>query len=101
MNIKLHRFLLGIAALGAVTSGMVLVGCSSTSSKEHAASSSTGAGGGGAILWAQNCGHCHNVRSPDSLSDAQWDVVMLHMRVRGNLTAREHTEILAFLKSAH
>ena len=56
---------------------------------------------GGAQLWAQNCGHCHNIRSPNSYSDAQWDVVMLHMRVRANLTAEEHKENLAFLKSAH
>jgi len=55
----------------------------------------------GAMLWAQNCGHCHNLRSPDSYSDAQWDVVALHMRVRGNLTANERTQILAFLRSAH
>lgn len=56
---------------------------------------------GGADLWAQNCVHCHNVRSPSSYSDAQWEVVMLHMRVRANLTAEEHRRILAFLKSAH
>ena len=41
----------------------------------------------GAQLWAQNCGHCHNVRSPSSYSDAQWEVAVLHMRVRANLTA--------------
>jgi cytochrome c553 len=56
---------------------------------------------GGTQLWAQNCGHCHNLRSPSSYSDAQWDVVALHMRVRANLTADEHRKILAFLKSAH
>jgi len=55
----------------------------------------------GAQLWAQNCGRCHNIRSPDSLSDAQWDIVVLHMRIRANLTAEEHKQILAFLKSAH
>ena len=55
----------------------------------------------GAQLWSQNCGHCHNVRSPTFYSDAQWDVIMLHMRVRANLTAEEHKQILAFLKSAH
>jgi hypothetical protein len=32
---------------------------------------------------------------------AQWDVVTLRLRVRANLTAAEHTSILAFLKSAH
>jgi len=56
---------------------------------------------GGTQLWAQNCGHCHNLRSPSSYSDAQWEVVALHMRVRANLTAEEHRKILAFLKSAH
>ena len=55
----------------------------------------------GAQLWAQNCGHCHNVRSPGSYSDVQWDVAMLHMRVRANLTAEEHRKILEFLKSAN
>ena len=55
----------------------------------------------GAQLWAQNCGHCHNVRSPGSYSDAQWEVALLHMRVRANLTAEEHKDILAFMKSAH
>ena len=56
---------------------------------------------GGADLWARNCGHCHNIRSPSSYSDAQWEVVMMHMRVRANLTADEHRKILAFLKTAH
>src|SRR5690349_12524381 len=40
----------------------------------------------GVQLWGQNCGHCHNVRSPDSYSAAQWEVAMLHMRIRANLT---------------
>ena len=56
---------------------------------------------GGAQLWAQNCGHCHNLRSPSSYSDAQWEVVALHMRVRANLTVEEHKQILVFLKSTH
>jgi hypothetical protein len=56
---------------------------------------------GGAQLWARNCGHCHNIRTPTFYSDAQWEVVLFHMRVRANLTAEEHKEILAFLKSAH
>jgi len=55
----------------------------------------------GATLWAQACGHCHNIRSPDSYSDSQWDVAMLHMRVRATLTPEEHKQILTFLKSAH
>ena len=75
---------------------LVLAGCSTPSATTGAGSKQSGA-----TLWAQNCGHCHNMRSPDSYSDAQWDVALLHMRVRANLTADEHKQILAFLKSAH
>ena len=53
----------------------------------------------GAELWANNCVRCHNIRSPSNYSPAQWDVVMMHMRVRANLTPEEHKKILAFLKS--
>ena len=99
MNNQTHRNLSGFLSLGAAALALILVGCSTTTPSTGAKAAP--AGQGGAQLWAQNCGHCHNIRSPNSLSDAQWDVVMLHMRVRGNLTAQEHREILAFLKSAH
>lgn len=56
---------------------------------------------GGARLWEQNCMRCHNYRTPASLSDSQWEIVMHHMRVRANLTGEEHRQILAFLKSAN
>ena len=52
----------------------------------------------GAQLWADNCQRCHNTRSPSSYNDAQWEVAMMHMRVRANLTPEEHKKILAFLK---
>ena len=86
--------------------GFVLVGCSTPSDagKSDSASAtqkSAAAGPNGAAMWVQNCGHCHNIRSPDSYSDAQWEVAMLHMRLRANLTADEHRRILTFLKSAH
>ena len=86
--------------------GFALAGCSTptpatgTGQSKDAQKGPT-VGPSGAQLWAQTCGHCHNIRSPSSYSDAQWDVVMLHMRVRANLTAEEHKQILAFLKSAH
>lgn len=54
----------------------------------------------GAQMWADNCARCHNVRSPNLYSDAQWEAVTMHMRVRANLTPVEYREILAFLKSA-
>ena len=60
----------------------------------------TGAGEkSGAQLWADNCQRCHNTRSPSSYNDAQWEVAMMHMRVRANLTPEEHKKILEFLKS--
>ncbi len=55
----------------------------------------------GAELWAQTCIRCHNLRSPKTLSDAQWEVAMAHMRVRANLTGEEQRKILAFLKQAN
>ncbi len=53
----------------------------------------------GAQLWGENCVRCHNIRSPSNYSPAQWEVVMMHMRVRANLTPEEHKKILEFLKS--
>lgn len=55
----------------------------------------------GALMWSQNCARCHNLRNPSEHSDREWDVIALHMRVRANLTAKEHRLILAFLKSAN
>ena len=53
---------------------------------------------GGAQLWGDNCARCHNSRTPSGFSDAQWEVIAHHMRVRANLTAYEHEKILQFLK---
>ena len=107
MNCKSCNALTGIAwgLLAGFT--LFLAGCSTpvadTGTTHATAAPPTGAAAGqkGALLWAQTCGHCHNIRSPSSYSDAQWDITMLHMRVRANLTAEEHREITAFLKSAH
>ena len=101
LKIKIFATSAGLALIG-----FVLVGCSTPSdAKKTDATAATQkpalAGPSGATLWAQNCMHCHNIRSPDSYSAAQWDVAMLHMRVRANLTAEEHKKILAFLKTAH
>jgi hypothetical protein len=77
--------------------GLVTAGCAAPAARDAAAPPPAD----GAQLWAQTCMRCHNVRSPSMYSDAQWDVIMLHMRVRANLTAEDHAAILAFLKSAH
>lgn len=55
----------------------------------------------GAMLWGENCARCHNIRPPSSLSDEQWDVAVLHMRTRANLTGDEAEKIVAFLKAGN
>ncbi|MHA3771352.1 hypothetical protein ACXR0O_07410 [Verrucomicrobiota bacterium sgz303538] len=52
-------------------------------------------------LWAQTCSRCHNVRPASTYSDAQWDVIMHHMRVRAYLTVKESRAIADFLKEAN
>ena len=91
-----------VGALGATlaVAALLLAGCAS-SAKPPVAGAPAAGKAQGAVLWSQNCGRCHNIRSPSSYSDAQWDVAMLHMRIRADLTAEEHHQILAFLKSAH
>ena len=52
-------------------------------------------------MWAQQCGQCHNLRPPSEYSDAQWAVVVFHMRVRVPLTGEEQQKILEFLKASN
>jgi hypothetical protein len=78
-----------------------LIGCATNKQSEEVAAGPTGGATGksGAQLWAETCVRCHNIRSPSSYSPAQWEVVMMHMRVRANLTPDEQKKILEFLKS--
>ena len=83
----------------AVALGLVLgfaSGCATTAKDTASAKEANGS-----RLWTQNCARCHNSRSPSSYSDAQWEVAMLHMRVRANLTPVEHQAILEFLQSGN
>ena len=67
--------------------------CKSTSAMVEAKS--------GAQLWGENCLRCHNSPSPETFSDAEWDVAVMHMRVRANLTEPEAVKIAEFLKTAN
>ena len=89
-----------ILALLAAASWLV-IGCSTDKQPGEVATGATTprAEKSGAELWAENCVRCHNIRSPSSYSPAQWEVIMMHMRVRANLTPEEHKKILEFLKS--
>ena len=86
-------------SLAALT--VIVISCSGdkqAGTTDGAAASSGTPEKGGAQLWAENCQRCHNTRSPSGYNDAQWEVVMMHMRVRANLTPGEHKKILEFLK---
>lgn len=72
---------------------LVVAGCSS--SKTMVAEKT------GAQLWGENCVRCHNAPSPPAFSDAQWETIALHMRVRANLTQEEVAKIVDFLKMAN
>src|SRR5690348_405029 len=52
----------------------------------------------GAELYAINCGRCHPERYATEFTAAQWQSIMLHMRVRANLPAAQAKAILKFLK---
>lgn len=76
-----------------VITAIFITSCATTS--ELAAAKS------GAQLWGENCLRCHNTPSPETFSDTEWDVAVLHMRVRANLTEDEAVKIAEFLKTAN
>lgn len=55
----------------------------------------------GAQVYANQCGRCHNLRSPTERSDAQWSVIVAHMRARANLTRDEAEAVEAFLQGTN
>ena len=104
MNIKNT---IGLLAAGAIA---LAYGCRSSSPEQPAGG--TGKGDvkkmvssstekAGSQLWAENCTRCHNVRPPDYYSDAQWDTIVHHMRLRAGLTGQESRKIAEFLKAAN
>ena len=54
----------------------------------------------GEELWSNNCNRCHNIQPPTRYNNAQWDVIVHHMRLRANITGQEQRLIVEFLKSA-
>jgi len=55
----------------------------------------------GAQIWGETCLKCHNVASPETFSDAEWDVAAMHMQMRANLTPDETKKVTEFLQSAN
>ncbi len=79
----------------ALLGALLMTGCATSPTDATAAKPN------GSRLWAQNCTRCHNSRSPSELSPAQWDPVVLHMRLRAGLTAADSRAILEFLQSSN
>jgi len=52
----------------------------------------------GADLYATHCSRCHQERFATEFTSTQWKTIMLHMRVRANLTAEDANEILKYLQ---
>lgn len=93
-NVSVVSWLLGLAC---VTSALAGGACTSAGSQAGGAKAKPS----GSELWSQNCGRCHNIRSPGDFSDPEWDVATLHMRVRANLTPEEYNSIRDFLKASN
>jgi hypothetical protein len=71
-----------------------------TAESSGAASSDSSMELSGEELWSNNCLRCHNIRPPTMYGNAQWDVIVHHMRVRANITGQEQRAIVEFLKSS-
>jgi cytochrome c5 len=52
----------------------------------------------GEQLYAMNCERCHSERYPTERTKAEWNTIMMHMRVRANLPASQAREILKYLQ---
>ena len=52
----------------------------------------------GAKVFAWNCGSCHSERYPSERNDADWELIVTHMRVRANLTAQQSAAVLRYLQ---
>lgn len=53
----------------------------------------------GAKAYGATCGRCHNPRSPVERTDAEWLVIVNHMRMRAGLDGQQARDILAFLQA--
>ena len=52
----------------------------------------------GEEIYKANCQKCHYERYASERTDAEWKVIMTHMRVRAGLTAKETKLVLQYLQ---
>ena len=101
----LNRVLLVAVLLLFISTSMDLFADPKAKRKTESESSSTVSsdtymGLTGEQLWSNNCLRCHNIRPPTMYGNAQWDVIVHHMRLRANITGQEQLAIVEFLKSS-
>jgi cytochrome c1 len=77
------------AGIGAI---IIINGCAAT----HTVTAKTGM-----QLWGENCIRCHNAPSSADYSNAQWETIGMHMKLRADLTDDETIKIVEFLKSSN
>ena len=53
----------------------------------------------GEELYQINCNRCHSERYPTEFTPAQWETIMIEMRVRANLPAEQSKKILKYLQA--
>lgn len=77
------------------------VACTTVGTPDPQAEGSGQSEPSGSELWGQTCNRCHNYRSPASLTDKQWRVAMMHMRIRAKLNGKDQRAILKYLKASN
>jgi hypothetical protein len=110
-NIKSNSKILVVLTLGAALGAFGLYGCASDKTPATPAASAGNHPSfalwgpapqkSGVQLWSENCARCHNSRPPEEFSDAQWQTIVHHMRLRADLTGEEEREITKFLQSGN
>src|ERR1700736_1882012 len=97
--------LFAVATIGAAVATVALPATAQTPAVaseikvETAAVSQEKTGPSGAELWTLNCNRCHMIRSPGEFTAAQWETILMHMRVRANLPAAQARELQKFLQA--
>ena len=89
MKMKKYLFVIGFIAL-IISFGVFSISGCAVSQKVNDKT--------GTQLWGENCGRCHNHPGPGEFSNANWDIIGRHMRVRANITETEEKKIIDYLK---
>ncbi len=104
MNLQRHKTLRLLPIMATLLLGTVLIGCATgptSSTSQEASAEAPAPARSGAEIWGDTCNRCHNYRDPGSYSDVQWDVAMMHMRVRAKLNGADARAVLEFLQASN